>query len=111
MRPKPTCSAGETRVSDHKVIHHRFTGTAESKWKDQVKNGCAYYVAGYHPLFMAAKCVLRLVRRPYLTGALGMAYGFCPAAERCTASGRPALIQYVRRQQLRRLWGAETMWK
>ncbi len=97
---------------DLRVIHHRFTGTAESKWKDQVKNGRAYYVAGYHPLFMAAKCVLRLVRRPYLTGALGMAYGFVSNyLKHAPQVGDRALIQYVRRQQLRRLWGAETIWK
>jgi glycosyltransferase involved in cell wall biosynthesis len=98
--------------ADLKVIHHRFTGTAENKWKDQVKNGRAYYVAGYHPLFMAAKCVFRLASRPYLTGALGMAYGFLSGYLKGSPQvGDPALIQYIRRQQLRRLCGAETIWK
>jgi poly-beta-1,6-N-acetyl-D-glucosamine synthase len=94
------------------VIHHRFTGTAESKWKDQVKNGRAYYVTGYHPLFMAAKCVFRMASRPYLTGALGMAYGFVSSyLKRAPQVGDRELIQYIRRQQMRRLCGAETIWK
>jgi len=98
--------------ADLRAIHHRFTGTAESKWMDQVKNGRAYYVAGYHPLFMAAKCVFRLTARPYVTGALGMAYGFLSSyVKRSPQVGDRTLIQYVRRQQLRRLWGAETIWK
>ena len=98
--------------SDLPVIHHRLTGTAESKWKDQVKNGRAYYVAGYHPLFMAAKCAYRLKSRPYVTGSLGMAYGFLSGyLKRSPQVPDRALIRYVRRQQLRRLCGAETIWK
>ncbi len=97
---------------DIQVIHHRFTGTAESKWKDQVKNGRAYYVAGYHPLFMLAKCIYRLADRPYLVGSLGMAYGYLAGyRNRSTQVTDEALVRYVRRQQLRRLWGGETIWK
>jgi poly-beta-1,6-N-acetyl-D-glucosamine synthase len=98
--------------TDIQAIHHRFTGTAESKWRDQIKNGRAYYIAGYHPLFMAVKCAYRLASRPYLTGALGMAYGFLSGYLKGSPQvGDPALIQYVRRQQLRRLCGGETIWK
>jgi glycosyltransferase involved in cell wall biosynthesis len=94
------------------VIHHRFTGTAESKWKDQVKNGRAYYFAGYHPLFMLAKCIYRLKDRPYVMGSLGMAYGYLAGyRSRSTQMADRALVRYVRRQQLRRLWGGETIWK
>jgi poly-beta-1,6-N-acetyl-D-glucosamine synthase len=95
-----------------RVIHYRFTGTAESKWRDMVKNGRADYFSGYHPLFMTVKCLYRAVCKPYFTGALGMAYGFLSAY----IKGLPqvpdqALIRYLRQQQLRRLVGAETMWK
>jgi poly-beta-1,6-N-acetyl-D-glucosamine synthase len=98
--------------ADIQAIHHRFTGTAESKWKDQVKNGRAYYVAGYHPLFMAAKCMYRLASKPYVTGSLGMAYGFLLGyLNRSSRVEDRALVQYVRRQQIRRLCGRETIWK
>lgn len=95
-----------------RVIHYRITGTAESKWRDMVKNGRADYFSGYHPLFMAAKCLYRAASRPYLTGAVGMAYGFFSAYIKGLPQvpDRP-LIRYLRQQQLRRLLGAETMWK
>lgn len=95
------------------VVHHRPTGTAESKWKDQLKNGRAYYVAGYHPIFLAAKCVYRLASKPYITGAAGIAWGYMSA----WFSGSPKrvndldLVRFVRRQQLRRLVGLNTIWK
>jgi poly-beta-1,6-N-acetyl-D-glucosamine synthase len=94
------------------VIHYRFTGTAESKWRDMVKNGRADYFSGYHPLFMTVKCLYRAVKKPYFTGALGMAYGFLSAYIKGLPQvpDRP-LILYLRQQQLRRLLGAETMWK
>ena len=99
-------------IPDLQVIHHRFTGTAESKWGDQVKNGRAYYVAGYHPLFMAAKCLYRLFSKPYLWGSIAMVQGFISGyMGRLPQVGDRALIRYLRRQQLRRLCGAETIWK
>ena len=58
------------------LIHHRFTGTAESLWRDKIKRGVACYVTGYHPLFVAASCVSQSVRRPYLGGSAAIAYGF-----------------------------------
>ncbi len=95
-----------------RVIHYRFTGCAESKWRDMVKNGRADYFAGYHPLFMAVKCLYRAIQKPYFTGALGLAYGFLSAyAKGFPQVPDPELIRYLRRQQLRRLMGAETIWK
>lgn len=97
---------------DIQVIHHRFTGTAESKWRDQVKNGKAYYVAGYHPLFMAAKCVYRVASKPYVVGSVAMAYGFLSGYFHKPEQSRDRkLVEYVRRQQLRRLCGSSTIWK
>ena len=34
------------------LVHHRPTGGAYGAWSDNVKNGLANYVVGYHPLFM-----------------------------------------------------------
>jgi glycosyltransferase involved in cell wall biosynthesis len=98
--------------TDLRVIHHRPTGTAESSWRDAVKNGKGYYFAGYHPLFMAVRCAYRAAHRPYIVGSLGMAYGFVSAflTRMPQVRNRP-LIKYLRRQQLRRLLGAETIWK
>ena len=61
--------------ADTKLLHQRMTGTAESVWGDQVKGGLARYVAGYHPLFLLASCASRLIRKPYVTGSLGLLCG------------------------------------
>ena len=97
---------------DLRIRHHRLTGTAESTWRDSLKNGRAYYFAGYHPLFMAVKCVYRVSRRPYLTGAVGMAWGFISSYFRGAPQvADPLLIQYLRREQMARLLGRETIWR
>ena len=96
---------------DNPVIHHRLTGTAESKWRDQVKNGKAYYVAGYHPLFLLAKCIYRLAFRPYVLGSCAIAAGFVSGYfSQLPRAGKP-LMHFVRRQQLMRLCGGHTIWR
>jgi glycosyltransferase involved in cell wall biosynthesis len=96
---------------DIPLRHHRYTGSAEGIWKNQIKFGLANYMAGYHPLFMAAKCLKRTCRRPFLVGAIGLWWGFCrgylspvrPVAD-------PGLIRYVRRQQLNKLLLRPSLW-
>ncbi len=98
--------------TDVHVLHHRFTGTAESRWRDMVKNGKADYVAGYHPLFMIAKCVRRLVQKPYVIASIGMAFGFLAGYfQGIPQVSDRAMIEYLRRQQLGRLFGGETIWR
>jgi poly-beta-1,6-N-acetyl-D-glucosamine synthase len=95
-----------------KVIHYRPTGAEQGAWKDNVKNGRANYITGYHPLFMALKCVKRLFQKPYLVGGVGQAYGYITGYTK----GIPqvddkGLIQYVRSQQIKRLLLQESLWK
>ena len=98
--------------SDLLVHHHRVTGTAESPWRNAIKNGRACYFAGYHPLFMGAKCLYRFFRRPYVVESLGLAQGFLGAYfERAPQVNDPDLIRYVRRAQMARLWRRETIWR
>jgi biofilm PGA synthesis N-glycosyltransferase PgaC len=98
--------------SDLHLIHHRGTGTAEGIWSGLVKNGRANYICGYHPLFMLSKCILRLARKPYLIGALGLMYGFSTGyLKHVPQVDDPEAIGYLRRQQLSRLRGGETIWR
>jgi hypothetical protein len=98
--------------SDLRVVHHRFTGTAEGRWRDMIKIGKACYCTGYHPLFVSAKCIYRLASKPYVIGSLGLAYGFVSGyLGRAPRPSDPALVRYVRRQQLRRLCGMQSIWK
>jgi len=94
------------------LIHHRLTGTADGLWGGIVKNGRANYVCGYHPLFMLGKCARRLGRRPYFVGSLALLTGFITGYfKRIPQVDDPAAIAYLRKQQLRKLTGRQTIWK
>jgi poly-beta-1,6-N-acetyl-D-glucosamine synthase len=98
--------------SDLKLIQFRATGTAEGKWRGQVKDGRADYFSGYHPLFFAAKCLRRVFRKPFLVGSAGLAYGFLSGyAKRLPQVEDRSLIRYLRQQQMGRLFGRKTIWK
>ncbi|MDE3180146.1 MAG: glycosyltransferase [Acidobacteriota bacterium] len=95
-----------------RLIHHRLTGSADGLLRDRVKLGMACYVSGYHPLFVAAKCLSRLARKPYVVGAAAIAFGFLNGYLTHKPQVRDArLIRYLRTQQLRRLCGLETIWR
>ncbi|MGE5206070.1 MAG: glycosyltransferase family 2 protein [Chlamydiota bacterium] len=91
------------------AVHHRPTGGA-GRWRDMIKRGQGCYIAGYHPLYVVARCLRHLGSKPYLLGSLGMGVGFVGGY----LSGKPrdpALVRYVHEQQWRRLRGATTMWE
>ncbi|MCZ2147213.1 MAG: glycosyltransferase family 2 protein [Bryobacterales bacterium] len=93
------------------LIHHRVTGAADGWWRDLVKHGRANYITGYHPLFVLAKCMARLRRRPPILGSIALLYGFVTGyGLRLPRVNDPHLIRYVRRQQLNRLCGRATIW-
>jgi poly-beta-1,6-N-acetyl-D-glucosamine synthase len=95
-----------------RVSHYRFTGAADGAWKDCIKNGRANYITGYHPLFMAIKCIRRVPRKPYIVGSLGLFWGFISCYWKRTARVQdPELIRYTRVQQMRRLVFLESIWK
>jgi poly-beta-1,6-N-acetyl-D-glucosamine synthase len=86
------------------ALHLRPTGAAEGAWRDAVKNGESEYFSGYHPVFMAAKCLRKAFGKPFLVVGAGLFYGFVSSYLR----KRPhvddkALIRHLRRQQMRRL--------
>lgn len=97
---------------DLHMIHHRFTGSSWGRWGGLVKDGRIDYVYGSHPLFLTAKSVARLIRRPYVIGSAALIWGYVTAYLRRTPQvNDPELIRYLRRQQLARLFGRETIWK
>jgi glycosyltransferase involved in cell wall biosynthesis len=94
------------------LTHHRLTGTADGLYAGLVKNGRANYICGYHPLFMLGKCASRVFRRPYLIGSAALFYGFITGySKRIPQVNDSLTIAYLRRQQLGRLSGQETIWK
>lgn len=96
---------------DIKLRHHRFCGSADGVWKNQVKFGLSNYITGYHPLFMAAKCFKRCKERPFLIGAFGLAWGFCRGyIKRHERVNDPELIRYIRQQQINKLTLRPSLW-
>lgn len=94
-----------------KVLHQRPTGAADGIWKNAVKNGLANYVTAYQPVFMILKCLKRVVKRPYGLEAIGLFYGFVSGyVKRIPQVDDRALIQYIRRQQLRHLFFLKSIW-
>jgi glycosyltransferase involved in cell wall biosynthesis len=97
---------------DLHLLHHRLTGSAEGLLRNCVKRGVACYISGYHPLFVTASCLYRLVKKPYIVGSVAIYYGFLKSYVSGTPRFNDAqLIGYVRRQQLRRLCGLQTIWR
>jgi poly-beta-1,6-N-acetyl-D-glucosamine synthase len=95
-----------------KVIHYRPTGAVQGAWRNGIKNGRADFISGYHPLFEIVKCIGRIFRKPYITNGTAHLYGFFTGYTK----GIPrvedqALIQYIRRQQMRRLFMMKSIWK
>jgi len=96
---------------DAPITHLRFTGTAEGRLRDRVKHGFVCYTSGYHPLFVLASCIFRLAKPPYVVGSLATVYGFVKAHFVQPPRVDVQIVHYVRGQQLRRLFGLQTIWK
>lgn len=99
-------------LSDLQVLHHRPTGKNDGTWGVGFKNGRANYICGYHPLFMALKCAKRLKEKPYVVQSAALFWGFFSGYLQGVhqVDDRPT-IKYLRRQQLNRLLGGETIWR
>ena len=94
------------------VAHYRVTGTEDGLIRDRVKHGVACYVSGYHPLFVAASCVRRLTAKPRIVGSAAILYGFVKSYfTRPPRVQDDSYVSYIRRQQMNRLRGLETIWR
>ena len=94
------------------LIHFRETGKADGFWKALVKYGRANYVCGYHPIFMIAKCMKRLLERPVVVGSLVIFYSYFSCYLRKEPQiDEPVAIAYLRKQQIARLLGKPSLWK
>jgi glycosyltransferase involved in cell wall biosynthesis len=87
--------------SEFRLIQHKPTGSADGRWKNWFKNGRANYIAGYHPIFMLAKCAKRLLQRPYMAASLALSVGFFSGYfKRVPQQPDVEAISYLRRQQI-----------
>jgi hypothetical protein len=101
-----TCSFPHIRL-----VHLRPTGNAYGAWKDLVKNGLANYITGYHPLFMAVKCIRRTLRNPRSLSGPALWFGFMKGyIKRIPQVDDREMIRYLRRQQWRALTMRSNLW-
>jgi poly-beta-1,6-N-acetyl-D-glucosamine synthase len=99
-------------VPDVFAIHHRETGGADGIWSDSVKRGLICYSVGYHPLFTLARLLYHATNQPYAVRSIGMAYGFLRACLTSVPRIKEApFIRFIRKEQMKRLMGLETMWR
>lgn len=103
----------QTRSFGHiNARHHRPVGSAGGRWRACITPGIAAYQAGYSPLFMIARAAYKVPERPFLLRSIlllagyfqGYWHGEKPAAD-------PTLIRFIRRHQMRRLAGLQTIWR
>jgi poly-beta-1,6-N-acetyl-D-glucosamine synthase len=61
---------------------------------------------------MLSKCIVRLVRKPYIIGSIGLMYGFVSGyLTHVPQVDDRAAIAYLRGQQIGRLIGRESIWR
>lgn len=96
---------------DIPIIQHKMTGGADGTWQNWVKNGLANYIAGYHPIFMILKCLKRIFNKPYFITSLGLWWGYCSGYINKTPKvNEPDLIQYLRKEQMKKLLLKKSIW-
>lgn len=97
---------------DIKIIHLRYTGSADGTWHNMVKHGIANYISGYHPVFMFLKCLKRTLQKPYFIGSAGLFYGFLSGyVNKIPQVDDKNLITYLRKEQIKRLFLRPSIWK
>jgi poly-beta-1,6-N-acetyl-D-glucosamine synthase len=94
------------------LLHHRLTGSEGGILRDRIKHGKVCYISRYHPIFVAASCLRRIIQKPYILGSAAILYGFLKA--HLTHPPRledRSYVAYIRSQQLRRLFGMQSIWR
>jgi biofilm PGA synthesis N-glycosyltransferase PgaC len=100
------------RYDDAKLYHHRPVGSSMGKLFFNRNLGLSAYYIGYHPLFQIVRVISRLYRWPYFLGSLMMFIGWIEGyLRRMDREDRIEVVKFVRKQQINRLIGKETMWK
>jgi glycosyltransferase involved in cell wall biosynthesis len=102
----------KTRSFRHiRAYHHRPQGAAGGLWRSRKAAGLAAYNAGYSPLFLAARAGLTAFKWPPVVGGAALLAGYLEGSvRRSPRPVSPAVVRFVRRQQMRRLLLRESVW-
>ena len=92
-------------------VHHygRVGAVGRSVLRAFYDKGRREYVIGYHPVFGAVRSISRMRAAPFVVGGLSYAAGFYGAVlQRRKPAVPPEYVRFLRREQLRRLFGGGT---
>ena len=95
----------ETRnFPEIKAIHLRKTGSRGGELRGCFEAGKIAHHMGYHPIFIIARSIHRMLSGPFIVGGFAMLFGFLKS----WISRRPIFeegetVRYLRRKQLKRL--------
>jgi poly-beta-1,6-N-acetyl-D-glucosamine synthase len=110
---RANCYGWTTRTyEDAPIYHHRPVGTGVGAARFSRNLGVSAYYIGYHPIFLLARALSNVYRPPVVIGAALMLYGMVEGyLKKFPREDRDEVIAFVRRQQINRLLGRQTMWK
>jgi len=110
---RANCYGWKTRTYEDAILfHHRPVGTSVGRIRLFRNLGLSAYYIGYHPLFFLGRAIHSVRRRPFLIGSIMMIAGMAEAYLRNRPrEDRKEVISFVRRQQINRLLGRETIWR
>jgi glycosyltransferase involved in cell wall biosynthesis len=102
-----------TRSFRHIIAyHHRLQGAASGCWASRMAAGRAAYNIGYSPLFLLARALRLALGWPPLVSGMALVAGYAESfLKRLPRQLSRAQIDFVRRQQLRRLLLMESVWR
>ncbi|HKI77832.1 MAG TPA: glycosyltransferase family 2 protein [Ignavibacteriaceae bacterium] len=94
-------------------IHHlKKTQSHGGIFKSSFNKGVASYNSGYHPLFVLFKTVYILIFLRYKSNSIGVFWGYFSSMIKLKPKPiTKELIKYIRKQQMNKLLGRETIWK
>lgn len=91
---------------DIKVFHWRLMGSVGGILSGKTRHGYSAYLVGYHPLYMLARSIRRMVDEPLIVGGLCMLWGFCLGyIKRNKQLSDPETKKYLRSKQMKSLFG------
>jgi poly-beta-1,6-N-acetyl-D-glucosamine synthase len=102
-----------TRTFRHiRAYHRRISASARGLWRGRLASGEAAFAAGYSPIFMLARSAANMFSPPLMMGGVLLGAGYLLAAvRRKPRLADPATIDFIRKQQIRRLTLRRSAWR
>lgn len=94
------------RFPELRIIHYRIMSSRTGLWEGKKRTGRNLYLTGYSTLFLVARCLYRLFKKPYVVESAGVMFGYF----RAMLKNEPRVVTpeemaYIRKEQFQRLLG------